>query len=104
MIAAALTAYGLWEGKRLPDAAARGVVAAVPGLAAWGVYHFVSRRNDGLAFLVLNTFTVFKTPVRTPGDLVRVFVIGLLVLTSTALLAGLYFRHFRRDKPTHDSA
>ena len=90
-----LVATNLCLGKTWSDAVKLGIGAGFPGVASWIAYHCVSRRENGFAFIIGNSYSVVF--VDKPSDA----WLGLaLILTSIGVVIGLIFGWTSRTKQT----
>ncbi len=78
------------RGKTLQQANSDATAAAIAGLAAWTVYHIVSRRNNGLC-MVMASLPMALQPHRGIGFLATLGIL-LVALVPLAWLIGQFGR------------
>jgi hypothetical protein len=89
------TAVISWRNDRiLGSAATLAALNALGGLIAWAIYHTISRRNDGLAIVIMAVFWDAHAR-RNPtllNDLTN-SIVPLVVMASTSLVVSLLVRY-----------
>jgi hypothetical protein len=94
--------FGAHHGKNLSQASTAAIPVALCGLAGWVTYHFVSRQNNGLGFLIMAP-CVSNSIWRDSPTLALVMPLLLLQITLGFLL-GLSARGLNARKANKPAA
>ena len=100
------TLCALVRGLNVADSVALGGISALGGLLAWLIYHALSRRNDGLAILIvafIGTLSTSQTEMISPEEEFAKQSVNIVRLAIVAAAFGAFsrFRSGQYERPTH---